>query len=312
MTDLNDIPTQETAPLQPQNRKQILWLLVLVGVITSHLCLVLFISSKDYLYNIWPQETYNRIYEKPWLSLNVRNMGFQTPEEFKAASSQLEMEAKRGLEKDTPIPHFLLGELYNNLGQPQKAITHYQAAISKGETDALSAIRYRQFLDNAHAALAIIDYENNKTVTAQLELAQITKTSANRESNLLKTMQDSLDAPERGDFHLLLGEAFRSELKLAMATREIQKAEQLSESPQLKQEAVNYLKTQMPQGVRDLSPMARYYGLAARSAQTVDENLPKAASLFEKSLKENPKFDWSYNELAIIYRQLKDYPKATA
>ncbi len=312
MTDFNENQTVQTATQAPQKRKQVYGLLILLGLITAHFGLVLFISGKDYLYNIWPQESYNRIYEQPWLSMNIRNLGFQTPGEFKAAQAQLKVEAQRGLEKNTPIPHFLLGELYNNLNQPQKAIPAYQTAIQQGEKDTLSAIRYRQFLDNAHAALAIIYYEDNNTAQAQQELAQITKTSQNREAYLLRAMKDTLDAPERGDFHLLLGEAFRSELKLGMASREIKQAEQLSQSPKLKQEAVNYLKTQMPNDVKDLSPLARYYGLAARSAQTVDENLPKAASLFEKSLKEDPQFDWSYNELAIIYRQLKDYPKATA
>lgn len=308
---IDDIPI-DAAPIVPTQGKNPLWIWGVIGAATVYLGVILAGTSLDYMYNVWPQDSYVRIYEQPWIGLNVRNLGFQNAADFAQARQVLEKKASNSREKDSLISHYLLAELYNSMNQPQKAMPHYQMVIKNADSSWLKKIKYQQFVDNAHASLAILYYEQGKGTRAEQEINQIAKTDENRDAQLLATLKDSLEEPERGDFHLLLGKEFRKELKLGMASKELQQAETLSQSPQLRMEAANFIKTQMPQGVKDLSPLARYYGLAARSAQTNDENLPKAATLFQKALQENPKFDWGYNELAIIYREMKDYPKATA
>lgn len=300
-------PTPEAS--RPRRYKK--WLWVAIGGITLHLSLILGVAGSDYLFNQLPQDSYQAIYDAPWLGLNVRALKFQNVEDFRRAERSLTKLAAQPSNRQNPIPHFLLAELYNTMEQPQRAILEYRKTIQTAQLGWMNSIQYQEYRDNAHAALAILAYEQGKVEQAQQELAQIDKTNENREAEVLTAMTDALDEPERGDFHLVLGKAFRKTLKLKMANLELHRAETLSQSPQTRLEAINFLKTQMPKGVEDLTPMARYYGLAARSAQTTDENLPKAASLFKKSLAEDPQFEWGYNELAIIYREMKDYPKAT-
>ena len=286
------------------------WVWGVIAFLSLHLTLILGYTGLDYLYHVWPDETYQLIYERPWLNLNVRALNFQSEKDFSKAQAALSEKADK---TQNPIPHFLLAELENSLDQQQDAVQQYKATIATAQKDWLSRIQYREYQDNAHAALAILAYEQGNNSQAHQELAKISDIEINRESELLSSLRDVLDEPERGDFHLLLGKAFRKALKFKMAYQELQKAEQLSQSPQLRLEIANFTKTQMPNSKgQDLSPMARYYGLAGRSAQTDDENLPKAASLFKKAVREDPQFEWGYNELAIIYMELKDYHQATA
>jgi len=307
------IETSVTVPVHSQRRRtQRWWIAAGISFISLGLLVMMGFAALDYMYNVWPQESYRKIYEKPWLQANVRALKFQSTTDFGQAEGLLLKSATEKSHEDSPIPHFLLAELYNTQGHPEKAVPEYRKTIRVSQKNWLSSIEYQEFSDNAHAALAILAYEQNRPEKARQELADIAASDENREADILTAMQDSLDEPERGDFHLLLGKAFRKALKFKMANQELHKAVQLSQNPQVRMEANSYLKSQMPQGVQELSPLARYYGLAARAAQTNDENLPKAAALFKKALVEAPKFDWGYNELAIIYREMKDYPAAIA
>lgn len=310
---MNEPTAQENvspAPHKAPKRRKNWWLLGVAGVISAHLLLAFVCTGLDYLYNVWPQESYRQIYEKPWLGMNVRALKFQSADDFRKARVSLGQQLQG--KPDNPIPHFLLAELHSAQGQSTNAIEEYRATIRAAGKGWLGDIRNRTFSDNAHAGLAILYYERGNTMQASRELAEIADADENREAELLLAMRDSLENPERADFHLLLGKAFRQAWKFKMASQELEQAKRLSQSPKTRLEAINYLKTQMPQGMQDLTPMARYYGLAARLAQTSDEDLPKAALLFRKSLEEAPEFDWGYNELAIIYREMKNYPQAIA
>jgi tetratricopeptide (TPR) repeat protein len=123
-------------------------------------------------------------------------------------------------------------------------------------------------------------------------------------------LQDSLENPERGDFHLALGKQLRQELKLSKAREELLQAQNLSQNPNVRLDATHYLQTQMPRFVKELSPLARYYTLAGEFQQYEAEDLWQAANYYQKALQEQPGFEWAYNELAIIYRELKDHKKA--
>jgi tetratricopeptide (TPR) repeat protein len=299
-------------PCQTVKRRKNWWILAGISVISLHLVLAFVLTGLDYLYNIWPQESYQQIYEKPWLSMNVRALKFQNATDFVHAQATLEQQVRQPANNANPKPHFLLAEIYSAQGQSKRAIAEYQATIRAANQGWLGRIGNQMFSDNAHAALAELYYEQGNTSQAAQELAGIAEADQNREADILLAMRDSLESPDRADFHLLLGKAFRQAWKFKMATQEMETAIRLSHNPQTRLEAESYLKTQMPKGLLDLTPMARYYGLVARFAQTSDENLPKAALMFRKSLAETPEFDWGYNELAIIYREMKDYPKAIA
>jgi tetratricopeptide (TPR) repeat protein len=197
MSELQAEKLMDQSPTVSLNPKRSGWIWITIGVITTHLLILLGTTSMDYLYNVWPQESYARIYERPWLALNVRSLNFQGPAEFKAAQQKLELQAHSGNEKDSPFPHFLLAELYNSLNQPDKAVPQYKLVIGNTQNTWLNRIQYRQYADNAHAALAIIYYEQGKSVRAQQEINRITLADQNHEAGLLTSLKDCLDSPER-------------------------------------------------------------------------------------------------------------------
>jgi len=314
-TDISPIASEA----RPQ--KTSIWLWVVIAILGVHLSVVLISGGWDYVYHIMPRETYQKIYEHPWLEMNVRALKFENPSQFSRAQKLLQQKLALHNNEARVIPHYLLAELYNTLNLPQEAISEYRKTIKGIGKSRLNQLRYREFNDNSHAAMAMLYYEAGHSSQASQELAQISEfpedtSDGDKEDDnpdeLLSALKAALEAPERGDFHLRLGQAYGRELRFDMASREGRLAETLSHEPQTRLEASHFLKVEIPQDIGDFSPLARYYGLAARSAQVGDENLPKAAEFFHKALREEPDFDWGYNELAIIYRQLNDYPQAIA
>jgi Tfp pilus assembly protein PilF len=312
-TDILSIASES----RPQ--KTSIWQWVVLAVLAVHLSAVLIGGGWDYVYNIMPRESYQKIYQHPWLEMNVRSLKFENPSQFSTAEKLLQQKLSLNTHEARVIPHYLLAELYNTLNRPREAISEYRKTIKGIGKSRLDQLRYREFKDNSHAAMAMLYYEAGHSSKASQELAQISELPEktpdddkedDNPNELLSALKDTLEAPERGDFHLRLGQAYGRELRFDMASREGRLAETLSHEPQTRLEASHFLKVEIPQDIGDFSPLARYYGLAARSAQVGDENLPKAAQFFQKALREEPGFDWGYNELAIIYRQLNDYPQA--
>lgn len=285
--------------------KPSLWLPVLLGF--SVLQVVIVIAGVGYyIYVDLPESTFAQIHAAPWRDQNVSSLTFETPADFAKARSALVTESHRDGNQNDPTPAYLLAELDNTLDHAKSAIQQYQQVIQIADKNWYTRFAYRNFLSNAHAALAVIYYEHGKPMQAKSELDAIPDISETDQPNLLQALRDSIESPDRADFHLLLGKELRHHLKVALAAREIQAAERLSQSPQLRLDAVNFMKTQMPKTLKDLSPMPRYYSLAGEASN----DPAQAAAFYEKAIQEIPSYEWGYNELAILYRTLKNYDTA--
>lgn len=257
-----------------------------------------------------PEQAYAEIYRSPWLEANVSLYRLKTRQDFDQARQTLLKATQTDGMRENPLPFYLLGELYQTLGDSKKAINAYQQVIRIAKQSWYNQIRYRSFLNEAQSALAICYYENNKLGDAKRILSSIADFDATDKADLLHALQDRLENPERADFHMEVGKAFSRHLKLELAAKEAKVAQRLSQSPQLRLEAALFLKNAIPRGVRDLSPMARYYSLAGEVYQNEESDLIQAATLYEQVVKESPAYEWGYNDLAIIYRDLKDLNKA--
>jgi tetratricopeptide (TPR) repeat protein len=257
-----------------------------------------------------PETAYAAIQTGQWARWNVATHVMASPNDFAQAEKHLKSMVSAPDYRQNPIPNFLLGGIYDMTNRPAEAIKRYQEAIRLSNRNWSSQNQYRLFLDQSHGALAVIHYKQNHHTAALSELAQIQTLDNTDNPELLTALHDSLEDPSRADFHLLLGKELRHMLELQKAREEFQSAAQLSRSPHLHMEALHWLTYEMPHPSGALSPMARYYSL---SGQAMDDNeSPKAITFYEKALALNPTFEWGYNELAILYRQGKQYGKAEA
>lgn len=244
---------------------------------------------------------------EPWQHSNVQLMRFDSADDFLGAERHLKREL---LADNTPIPHYLLGELYQAQGRTPLAEHHYRTALKIASRTWHNQHLYQHVVRESRTGLATIYYDNNNYKAALAELEKTSHLNRAEDASLFIAMKDSLEHPDRADFHLVLGKRLRYALKLDKARQELNKAITLSHNPQVRLEAQNFLKTQMPRHIRALSPMARYYSLAAEQHQFESDDLWKAVRFYEKSIDETANFEWSYHELALIYRELKDYAKA--
>ncbi|HEY9685991.1 MAG TPA: tetratricopeptide repeat protein [Coleofasciculaceae cyanobacterium] len=272
--------------------------------------LVTLAVSSWYVLYVLPEETWESLNSTEWEDSNIRLMAFTGPDSFRNAEKELQEKLSKNAQDDDLIPHYLLAELYNMEQQPGKAMSHYQAAIRQGEQSWYHQAMYRLLLDDAHGKLSILYYEQGKGQQALDEMKQIRNIAQLAESDLLLAMSESIEEPDRADFHMSLGKAFQSHGKMDKAREEVLQARDFSKSPQLRMEAVNLLKTRMPRSVANLTPMARYYTLAGDAQQWEYEDLSKAVSFYEKAVREAPDAETGYYELANLYRQMKDYGKA--
>lgn len=261
-----------------------------------------------YFYNILPEDHFFSIYEAPLVSLNSRNYRFKSMQDFTAARQKLTASLAAHPKSDDPRTHYLLAQLYNDLGNIPQAEKEFRQVLKSANANWAEPIINDGFIRAAQGELAIIcylkqDYAQAKTILDGL---------GEMHFDYLNAMRDSLAEPERADFHLLLGKAFADQLMLEMSAREVKKALELSHTPQLQLEASNFLKTRLPRNIRDLSPLARYYSFSGEAYENDDQDLTRAASAYERAVQASPDYEWGYNDLAKIYRDLKDFSKAEA
>jgi tetratricopeptide (TPR) repeat protein len=285
--------------------KPSLWLPVLIGFSALQV-LALVLGIGYYIYIVLPENAFARLDDAPWRAHNVGDLAFKNPSDFASARRVLLSDTQKDENRNDPAPAYLLAELDNTLAHSTTAMRMYQQVLAMTRKNWYTGFAYRNFSINAHAALAILYYECGKFSQAKSELDAIPDFSETDHPNLLQALRDRIENPERADFHLLLGKELRHQLKLALASREILTAEHLSPSPELRREAVNFMKTQMPRTLKELSPMTRYYSLAAENC----DDPAMAAAFYEQAVRETPNYEWGYNELAIFYRQMKQYDTA--
>lgn len=316
MTNFHEMSTHTSVEAEPSGSSRFirpkppLWLWVILAIGLMEVAGVVLGLGAYFVFVDLPETSFSQIYEEPWQQSNVNRMIFEKPEDFlRARNTLLEITHQPQTKKDV-IPHYLLAELYNTTNQTADAIRSYQKVVRFGEESWYNRLAYRNFIAKAHAALALLYYEQGRNQSVLKELNAIPNLDETEKPSLLQALRDSIEYPERADFHMLLGKELRHDLKLALAARELKNAERLSHNPQLRLDAVNFMKTQMPQQSKDLTPMARYFSLAGEAQQYQYENLERAATFYQLATAEMPDYEWGYNELAVIYRQKKDFARA--
>lgn len=261
-------------------------------------------------YVILPGQTYDLMAEDPfWSKLDVENMRFKAEKDFADAEFYLNSAASKGRHKDSPLPHFLLGKLYQIQSRNPEAIAQLEQARQDINGSWYNRTAYREYTDDLNGRLAILYYENNKETEARAAVGRVSDAWNTAAPELVGALANRLEDPDRADYRINLAEAFRHHLKIAHARTELQAALSLSKDPMTRNEIKTQLSTQFPQHLKDLTPMVRYYSLAGQKLES-DNELRQAADFYEIAVRQNPMFEWGYNELAIIYRRMQDYKRA--
>lgn len=240
----------------------------------------------------------------------MRQYEFQEKSDFLKAEQKLTQLLKQPEYRSNPIPYFLRGELYQALGDFQRAQLDYGKVIQLSQRDWFAAKQSSLLIQETKGRLAIIYYKSNYTELAKRFLPSSNASAPLQEASLLAALSDRLEYPERADFRFILAQELVQHLELAKAQEELRSAQQLVRNPQLLMEIENYQKTQMPHQIKTLSPLLQYYALAAVYYQDEHEDIPRAIVFLKKAIALAPTFEWLHSELALAYRKNHQYEAA--
>lgn len=285
--------------------------MLMIGSGLLALSATLLVSTAGF-FSIWPDVAYERLASDTWQPYNVQYRPFKSADDFSRAERHLKQMVKAKETGRDPVPHFLLAELYHAMDRRAEALAYYNRTENLVNASWYHRTTHRRLREEALGAQAILYYMNNEPEKALAKLAYIPDFQDLSRSKLLTVLNASLNQPERADLRLLLGKRLWHELRLAKAKEELRHAEQLGQSPHLRREAAHYAESQLPRHLQELSPLGRYFSLAGEAYQHETQQMGEAAQFYEQALQENPNFEWGYNELAIVYRQMKEFTKAEA
>lgn len=284
------------------------WLLLTVfflNVLAAVTCL-----GGLYLLAYLPEQYAEQPSSPYWAGSNVNHLAFQDDKAFKSAQNRLRNRAFQESGKADPVPRLLLADLFEMTGKQNAAIYFYRETLKITEANWYNQIVMEALSRPAHEKLALLYYERGDTLASLGEINALGELPENAENPyLLSVLRDRLEQPARADFRLELARELRNIYKLKLAHREAQEAIRLSQTPSLRYQAIGFLRAEMPAHHREFTPMTRYY-LMAGNVQAGEDNMEAAISFYEKAIRENPDFEWSYNSLAIIYRHLEKYAEA--
>lgn len=275
---------------------------------------VLLVAGWFNLYIYQPSKNYFAMEQhSQWRPLNARLMAFHDAGDFAQAERKLYKVIQKGPYNTSPTPYFLLASLFDYTGQSQKALKTYDAALQVAQKDWYSGVVNSYYVDDIHAAKAIIYYEQGKLDLAQAELSSIVHLESQKELETLSAMANVLDDPQRADYHFELGKAFRHLLKLPQAKKELETALALSHDPLTQLRIKNYLKTRMPAQTTALNPLVRYYTLAGSAQQDQENggNPQLAESFYRQAISEAPDFEWPYQQLALLHKEQREFDEAS-
>ena len=270
------------------------------------------------LYVMMPSQAYEAMSTGDWKALNARMMVFETPADFTQAQSALNTRLAKSWviqdSSDTVRSEYLLGSLNDFKGSDAQAMRHYQKALNAINATWYQKIIYSYYADDIHGSLALLYYNQNKKDAALAELNEIKDIDTQPDAELLSALRDSLENPDRGDFHFTLGKELTHVLLIKDAQQEMALAEKLSSDPETRLQVTDYIKTKMPLTTADLPPMVRYYSLAGDLYEydNGNQDLGKAAYYYNRAISEKPDFEWAYHQLSGVYQEMKEYDKAMA
>ncbi len=258
---------------------------------------------------VLPAQTYTAMSSPEWADVNVRLMGFTSPEDFRKAETNL---LGRTKSENDPISLYLLGSLYQATNRPQLASEAYRKTISVAKTNWWQETANQYIRDDAYAGLAVLRYENNQPTLALSDLNKISDIGYQEDFALLSTLKNSLENPRRADYHFDLAKELRQQLKFPQAQKELTLALQLSTDPATRVKIENYQKAHMPKTAKALNPYVRYLCLAGNAHGDPDQggSLKEAVAFYEAASEQDPTFDLVYQQLASVYKEMGDYTRA--
>ncbi|WP_303674722.1 tetratricopeptide repeat protein [Vampirovibrio chlorellavorus] len=262
------------------------------------------------LFVYFPQHYAEAQWKEPWVSGNVNLMDFKSAAQFTQAQQALKTAIHNQQEAGNPIPRLLLADLFDMMGKTLAAQFFYEDTVRIIESDWLSQKVMASLSSHAYAQLALIYYKQNKPKASLQALQKVEDEHQTTENpTLLEALQDTLEHPERPEFHLALAREFKHALMLDLAQRELERATKLGGSPALALETALFQNLEMPKYPGNLTPLARYY-LQAGNILSHTDNHQEAKHFYLKALQECPRFEWTYNALASTHHALGELATA--
>ncbi|MDX2084952.1 MAG: hypothetical protein SFZ03_06130 [Candidatus Melainabacteria bacterium] len=286
---------------------------LLVGLLSLVLLLWVGLLGAYQLTVVLPEETYLASQQGIWQDWNVRQMNFQTEQEFMLAEQRLQRYQRQDLYQNNPIPAYLLASLYEATDRLDDAEQNYLQVIALSQQSVLNQVLYHPYAADAHASLTLIYARQQRTESALAHWRQLKDNHIQErpQSLLLSAVGRVLQEPERADYQFQLGSEYYHSLQFAEARQAFQQAVSLSHDPVLKQQAQDYLSYRMPANESQVTPLVRYWTLAGAS-QALDENYELAIPLLQQAIKAAPQFEWPYHYLALVYHYRQQEPQALA
>lgn len=263
--------------------------------------LILWISVAVYA----PVDSYERIYTEPWASLNADMMLFQNEAHFNEAHSKLDKIPLHS--KDRIVAEFLMGKSDLYLHNLDEAESHFQWIVSSAESgNFIESNNNLYFTDEANASLAKVYYLQQKPNKALEAAFKVDYAEDLEDPYFYTALLDVLENPKRGDLKYQLAQELKHSLYLSQARQEMLEALSLTKNPDLTLMISNELKTEMPLAEHDeMSPIGRYLNLAGNYYKNNLERPSTAIQFFEKALDETPDFEWTHQQLALSYYDVK-------
>lgn len=240
-----------------------------------------------------------------WATLNVNRLAFQSQKDFKTAQDRLLASLLSEKEERGPLPRLLLADLFDMMGKRDAAIFFYRDTLAIAEANWFTRLAMNPLANHAHEKLALLYYENNDRVASLSEIKAMGDLDENAENPaLLLALQNSLEEPNRADFHLALARLLRSELRLKQARSEVEAATRIGGSAGLQFQTVVFQRMEIPVNGANLPPLGRYY-LMAGNTLAYEENYNEAAIFYQKAIHESPDVEWAYSALAVAFHEMK-------
>jgi tetratricopeptide (TPR) repeat protein len=142
-----------------------------------------------------------------------------------------------------------------------------------------------------------------------VELHQVKDLSVVDNVSTFQALQDALEEPDRADTHFNLGKELRLMIKLPEARQELETAYKLCTDPALKNQIVHFIQVKMPKKEIAVNPIGQY-DILSGSFYDRKGDYAKAAGFYKKAIAEAPGFEWPYQQLALVYYDLKNYAQA--
>jgi tetratricopeptide (TPR) repeat protein len=290
-------------------KKRLNWLIIsLASLLAGGGALIIASIATLIMFVYIPWSTYMIVdVKEPWRSLNVHTMTFHSAEDFQQAEEEL-----RSHQTDpSPIPLYLLGNLYQEIERRPEAIEAYQAMLDHiQQSNWYDQQRYKHYVNDTYSELALLYYLEGNPDAASQALAKVPSPELAPRADVLLAIQNVLEDPARADYHFQLGVELQHVLNLPEARREFEEALQLSSDPHLKMEAQHYLKVRMPDKSKTIAPLAIYYIKAGDFHEHLENDFSRAATYYQKAIQLAPDFEWAYYHLGMVYRQMENDKKS--